>query len=138
VYENLTDEQLMSRVMWLEARGEQQEGMRAVGHVIHNRVGAAGFPKTLRAVMLQPNAFSSLLSTDPEYGKEPATNDPQYSFCLQTVPRILAGVDVDLTCGAHFYLNPQEAKSGWFFRHVVQDTVNHPLTVTIGKQNFYK
>ena len=138
MYENLTDEQLMATVMWLESRGEGLEGMRAVGHVIHNRVGAAGFPKTLRTVMLQPNAFSSLLSTDPEYGKEPATDDQQYSFCLQTVPRILAGVDVDLTCGAHFYLNPQEAKSGWFFRHVVEDTVNHPFTATIGKQNFYK
>ena len=137
MYEELTDLELLVHVMWLEARGEGPDGMRAVGHVIHNRAGAPGFPKTLRAVLLQPNAFSCLLPSDPEFGKEPDAGDPQFAFCEEIAPKILGGSDPDLTKGAHFYINPASATSGWFFKHIVEDPQNHPKTATIGKQDFY-
>lgn len=123
---------------WKEARGEGQAGMRAVLHVIFNRAGAEGFPKTIHDVIYQKNAFTSMsVSTDPEFNLEPAAADPQMSFCMLTAPQVLSGVDVDLTGGAHFYLAPAEATSGWFFRNVVQDPENHPFTVQIGRQRFY-
>src|SRR5579863_2057251 len=103
--DNLTDLELMARVMWLEARGEMQAGMRAVGHVIHNRVGFPGFPKTLRTVILQPNAFSCLLPSDPEFNTVPDDDDPQYEFCEHIVPAIIGNLDTDPTNGAHFYMN---------------------------------
>lgn len=134
----LTDIELMARVMWLESRGEMQGGMRAVGHVIHNRVGAIGFPKTLRAVLLQENAFSCLLPTDPEFNTVPAEGDVQYEFCEFVAPLIMTNKDIDPTNGAHFYMNPATAVSPWFLHHIVGDQVNHPLLATIGRQNFYK
>ena len=138
LYDNLTDLELMVRVMWLEARGEGPDGMRAVGHVIHNRAGSIGFPATLRGVLLQTNAFSCLLPTDPEFGTEPDADDPQFAFCEEIAPKILDGSDPDLTNGAHFYINYATATSGWFLHHIVDDKVNHPLLAQIGRQNFYK
>jgi N-acetylmuramoyl-L-alanine amidase len=137
-YDAWSDLELLAYVMWAEARGEQQEGMRAVGHVIHNRVKNPGFPVTIRAVLTQENAFSCLLPNDPEYGKEPGDDDIQYEFCLHVAPAIMGGLDIDPTNGAHFYMNSATATSPWFLHHIVGDQINHPLTATIGHQNFYK
>ena len=137
-YDSMTDIELMARVMWLEARGEGPDGMRAVGHVMKNRAGFVGFPKTLRAVILQPNAFSCLLSNDPEFGTEPKAGDPQHAFCAEIAPKILDGTDADPTNGAHFYINYATATSSWFLHHIVADQTNHPLLTKIGRQNFYK
>ena len=141
MYENLTDVELMVYVMWLEARGEGPDGMRGAGHVIHNRVGAPGFPKTLRGVLLQPNAFSCLLPSDPEFGKEPDAGDSQFAFCEEIAPKILGGSDPDLTHGAHYYANLAEVTSGWFGRVIAgpegNGTYEHPQTATIGRQRFY-
>lgn len=137
-YDDFTDSELFQYVIWAEARGEMQQGMRAVGHVIKNRVDAHDFPKTLRGVLTQVNAFSCLLPNDPEFGKRPLAGDVQYEFCKEIVPRILAGVDVDITQGAHYYMNSATATSHWFLHVIVDDKINHPLFATIGKQNFYK
>ena len=137
-YDTMTDLELMIQVIWLEARGEGESGMRAVGHVIKNRVGFPSFPKTLRNVLTQTNAFSCLLPNDPEYGKKPDADDPQNLFCAYIAPKILDGSDPDLTNGAHFYINAATATSPWFLNHIVGDKINHPLLATIGRQNFYK
>ena len=78
-YDQLSDPELMATIMWLESRGEGEEGMRAVGHVLKNRVGFPGFPQTLRAVIFQKNAFSCLIPSNPEYGKLPQAGDPQFA-----------------------------------------------------------
>ena len=46
--------------VWKEARGEKEMGMRAVAHILFNRIGAIGFPKTLHDVVYQKNAFTSM------------------------------------------------------------------------------
>lgn len=123
---------------WKEARGTGQDGMRAVLHVEKNRVAAAGFPKTLHEVIYQKNAFTSMsVATDPEYNLKPLAGDPQFSFCMITAPLVFNGEDPDLTAGAHYYLNPSEAASGWFFRNIVQNPEQHPFTVQISTQRFY-
>ena len=133
-----SDIELMALCLWREARGEGQDGMRAVGHVIKNRVGAPGFAKTLRGVILGPNEFSSMsVSSDPEYTLQPGPNDPQFAYCQQIAPAILAGNDVDNTLNALFYANEVTMTSGWYKR-VIIDSGQHPITVVIGKQTFRK
>lgn len=123
---------------WKEARGEGQEGMRAVLHIFSNRVLAPFFPKTIHEVIYQKNAFTSMsVPTDPEYNLWPAPGDSQYAFCLDMAAKVLSGSDEDLTLGAHFYLNPSEATSGWFFRNIVEQPHEHPFTVQIGAHRFY-
>ena len=54
--------------VWKEARGDGYAAMNAVTHVIFNRIGASGFPRTLHEVIYGKNQFSSIsISTDPEY-----------------------------------------------------------------------
>ena len=136
------DLRLFIRVIWLEARGEGESGMRAVAHVIKNRIGAAGFPRTLNAVLTQRNAFSCLLPESSEYNLQPQAGDVQYSYCQTIAPAVLDGTDPDNTNGACYYANLRDVTSGWFSRHISgadgQGTPDHPLLATIGNQNFYK
>jgi hypothetical protein len=49
---------------------DRHAAMNAVAHVIFNRVGAAGFAKTLHEVIYGKNQFSSMsVCTDPEYNE---------------------------------------------------------------------
>jgi len=138
-YELYSDVELLALCIWREARGEGQDGMRAVAHVINNRVGKEGFGSTFQSVILGKNQFTSMsVPTDPEFNLMPDVGDPQYSYCLALAPTVLGGTDPDLTTGACYYANIKEATSGWFFKHIVNDPVNHPLLATIGHQNFYK
>lgn len=125
--------------IWRESRSEGIIGMRAVGHVIVNRVGAIGFPNTLHDVIYQKNAFTSMsVPSDSQFNLRPSSTDIQYDNITSLAPSILNGQDNDLTLGAHYYLNPVSATSGWFFNHIVSDPINHPKTVSIGRHDFYK
>ena len=46
-------------VLWHEARGEPEEGIRAVMSVIYNRKKAKGYPNTFCGVILQDKQFSA-------------------------------------------------------------------------------
>ncbi len=116
--------------------------MNAVAHVIFNRIGASGFASSLHDVIYGKNQFSSMsISTDPEYNlAAPSVTDRQYpSYLAATdiVNAIVAGTHSDPTNGALYYANLTESTSGWFFRHIVDDPVNHPLRATVGHQVFY-
>ena len=54
----LEDLDVMARTLWGEARGEGLAGMRAVAHVIMNRVTDARWPNSIAAVCKQPYQFS--------------------------------------------------------------------------------
>ncbi len=128
--------------VWKEARGDGSTGMKAVAHVIFNRIGAPGFASNLHDVIYGKNQFSSMsISTDPEYNlAPPSATDPQYpSYLAATniVNAIATRTDSDPTNGALYYANLAESTSGWFFHHVVNDPVNHPLRATVGQQVFY-
>jgi|SRR5579859_549093 len=123
-------------VAWKEARGDGQDAMRAVMHVIVNRVKAVGFPKNLHAVIYQKNAFSSMtVPSDREFHLQPAAGDEQYAYCKTVAPDVLDGLDYDLTCGAVYYSNEATETSGWYKR-VIIDSGQHPVTAVIGKQTF--
>ena len=59
----LTEEEidLLAKIVWVEARGESEEGQRAVIEVIFNRMASDLFPDTLYDVLSQkkPTQFSS-------------------------------------------------------------------------------
>lgn len=129
--------------MWREARGEGTEGMRAVAHVICNRVGAVGFAHTLHDVIYGRNQFTSMsVSSDPEFNLAPKPGDPQYAWCVTNLPAVLSGTDLDLTHGSHYYANLAASTSGWFERVIAgQDgkgVTDHPLLALIGRQSFFK
>ena len=128
--------------VWKEARGEGMLGMRAVAHVIKNRVGAIGFPASLHEVIYDKNQFTSMsVPTDPEFNLTAPPNDPQFAYSVAICPSVLNGDDVDPTYGAHYYENAATATSGWFARVIAgpdgYGTEGHSLTSHIGKQNFY-
>jgi N-acetylmuramoyl-L-alanine amidase len=126
----------LALVTWKEARGEGNEGMQAVMHVIFNRVGAPGFPKTLHDVIYQKNAFTSMsVISDPEFNLEPHSLDPQFAYCEELAPNIQD--DADVTNGAHYYADLKYTTSGWFFRNIVQNPTEHPQTAVIGRHTFY-
>jgi N-acetylmuramoyl-L-alanine amidase len=137
-----TDIDNASLCVFKEARGDGYAGMQAVAHVIFNRVGCVGFPHTLHDVIYQKNAFTSMsVPSDPEYNlAAPAPGAPEYSWyasAQQIVNAIVDGADVDPTKHAHYYAYLKECTSGWFFNNIVDKPTIHPLTATIGKQNFY-
>jgi len=128
--------------IWKEARGEKEDGMRGVGHVIANRVGAVGFAHTLHDVIYGRNQFSSMsISSDPEYNLEPKPGDLQYAYICSVSPQILNGTDPDITLGAHYY-DVAGTKNGWFTRVISgpdeTGAPGHPFLVQIGKQRFYR
>lgn len=123
---------------WKEARGDGHDAMRAVLHVIANRVGAPGFGKTVHDVVYGKNQFSSMsIPSDPQFNLEPLPDDIQFAYCVTQVPEVLSGQDLDLTHGARYYENLKASTSPWFFEHIVKDRLRHPLVATIGKQSFF-
>ncbi|MDD6058165.1 MAG: cell wall hydrolase [Clostridiales bacterium] len=57
---------LLAKIVWLEARGESEEGQKAVVEVVLNRMASEAFPDTLYEVLSQTNPiqFSSWKSKD--------------------------------------------------------------------------
>lgn len=138
VYDS-TDVYNLALVTWKEARGEGIDGCRAVMHVIVNRVGTPGFAHTLHDVIYGKNQFTSMsVSSDPEFNLVPKAGDAIYAGCEHLAELVLAGNDTDITNGAHYYANLKNTTSGWFFNHVVNDKVNHPVVATIGHHTFFK
>ena len=141
VYDS-NDVSSMALCVWKEARGEMSIGMRAVAHVIANRVGATGFAKTLHDVIYGKDQFTSMsVAVDPEFNLTPPPGDAQFAYCLSLCPKVLGGDDEDITFGAKYYENAETATSGWFGRVIAgpdgHGTEGHSLTAQIGRQNFY-
>jgi N-acetylmuramoyl-L-alanine amidase len=136
------DLQSMELCVWKEARGQGQIGMRAVAHVIKNRVGAPGFAKTLHGAIYMKNQFTSMsVTSDAEFNLIPPPGDVQFAYCVSLCPQVLNGDDPDPTDGAHYYENPKTANSPWFTRVIAGPdglgTEGHALTASIGSQKFY-
>ena len=136
----MTDQEALALVAWKEARGDKDDGMRAVAHVVTNRVGKPGFGKTLQACIFGRNQFTSMsVPTDPEYNLEPEPGDPQYAYCETLAANIAS--DPDLTNGALYYANLANVTSGWFERVISgpdgTGTPDHPMLAQVGKQTFF-
>lgn len=116
-----TDLQYLAATMWGEARGEGAEGLRAVGHVIVNRVNHRRYGNSVQAVVLRPWQFSVWNTGDPNHprlrrllnGWQPSGRDGEMWMISQHIAReILEGRSEDPTDGAIYY-HTQEVNPRW-------------------------
>ena len=115
-----SDEYLLAKCVYAEARGEPYVGQVAVAAVVLNRVKSASFPNTIAGVIYQPWAFT-------------AVNDGQINLSPNATA-IKAAKDAlngwDPTNGCLYYYNPSTSTSKWIWSRTVM--------LSIGKHNFAK
>ena len=117
---NSSDLNLLSRLVYGEARGEPYTGQVAVAAVVLNRVRSSSFPNTVSGVIYQKGAFDVV--SDGQINLTP--NDT----AKKAAQDALNGWDP--TNGAIYYFNPATATNKWIW--------SRPMTVTIGKHRFCK
>lgn len=104
------DVHLLAATMWGEARSEGDDGMRAVAHVMVNRIGPR-FGQDLRSVILAPKQFSAWNLNDPN---RPLVQNPEryaiggenrtsWLAAQRIAYEVLSGASIDPTNGALFY-----------------------------------
>ena len=117
---NSSDLNLLSRLVYGEARGEPYQGQVAVAAVVLNRVEHSSFPNTIAGVIYQKGAFDVV--SDGQINLTP--NDT----AKKAAQDALNGWDP--SNGAIYYFNPCTATNKWIW--------SRPMTVTIGKHRFCK
>lgn len=119
------------RTLWQEARGEPDDGVVAVGHVLMNRMRDGRWGHTLAEVCLWRDQFSGWRSSDPNFG--PACQlDPagaEYQRCKTLLDH--ASGEPDTTLGACFYYaDTMKTPPSW--------AASMTETVHIGHHRFFK
>ena len=117
---NSSNLDLLTRLIYSEARGEPYSGQVAVGAVVLNRVKSSSFPNTIAGVVYQSGAFD-------------AVSDGQINLTPNSTARKAAQDALngwDPSYGAIYYFNPNTATSKWIW--------SRPLTVVIGNHRFCK
>lgn len=117
---NSNDLNLLSRVVYGEARGEPYSGQVAVAAVVLNRVKSSSFPNTISGVIYQRGAFDAV--SDGQINLTPN------STAKKAAQDALNGWDPSY--GAIYYFNPRTATNKWIW--------SRPMTVTIGRHRFCK
>lgn len=119
-----SEEVLLARVLFGEARSEPEEGKFAVAYVIKNRVRQK--KRTYHQVILQPFQFSAFNKNDPNYEKlkDPEAFDPaQWEKCLEVARYVHSCKDDRNTIGAatHYHtaaVSPDWAEGGTVVRQI--------------------
>ena len=104
---SLSDNELMARTAWGEARNQGFAGMVAVCHVILNRFHDGRFGKSLKGTMLRKWAFSCFNKTDPNLPKlagEIKGKEIGAARCIADM--VIDKIIEDNTHGATHYFNP--------------------------------
>lgn len=117
---NSSDLNLLSRLVYGEARGEPYAGQVAVAAVVLNRVKSSSFPNTISGVIYQSGAFDVV--SDGQINLTPN------STAKKAAQDALNGWDP--TYGAIYYFNPNTATNKWIW--------SRPMTITIGNHRFCK
>ena len=111
---------LLSRLVYSEARGEPYTGQVAIAAVILNRVKNSSFPNTIAGVIYQKGAFDAVsdgqINMTPDSTAKKAAQDAINGW--------------DPSYGAIYYFNPSTATNKWIW--------SRPLTVVIGNHRFCK
>ncbi|PKM45009.1 MAG: peptidoglycan-binding protein [Firmicutes bacterium HGW-Firmicutes-8] len=111
-----SDLNLLTRVVFAEARGEPYEGQVAVAAVVLNRVKNPDFPNSISGVIYEPGAFTCV-----DDGQINLTPDETASKAAQDAVN-----GWDPTNGALFYWNPATAQSKWVWSRTITYRVgNH-------------
>ena len=117
---NSSNVNLLSRLVYGEARGEPYSGQVAVAAVVLNRVKSSSFPNTVSGVIYQSGAFDVVsdgqINLTPDSTAKKAAQDAINGW--------------DPSYGAIYYFNPSTATNKWIW--------SRPMTVTIGNHRFCK
>lgn len=117
---NNTDLNLLSKLVYGEARGEPYKGMVAVAATVLNRVSDSRFPNTIAGVIYQSGAYTCVsdgqINLSPNSQAKKAAQDAINGW--------------DPTSGCIYYFNPSTATSKWIW--------SRPQVMTIGKHIFCK
>lgn len=113
---------LLAATAWAEARSEGEDGMRAVAHVIVNRVGGR-FGESVEDVIRAPWQFSAWnrgdpnrpLAQNPERYATGGANLETWEIAQRVAREVLSGQSIDPTEGALFYHT--RAIQPWWSRH---------------------
>lgn len=107
------DLDLLAATMWGEGRSGGSAEMRAIGHVILNRVENDGFGSSIQAVVLSPYQFSCWNEGDPNRSRMERLLERRWSargedwimwlVAREVARQILDGDSQDPTTGATFY-----------------------------------
>jgi hypothetical protein len=117
---NEDEVRLLAATVFGEARSEGELGMRAVAHVMVNRIGDR-FGEDLATVILAPKQFSVWNRGDPNRRlvtnlvRDPGryvTDAEQWEIAQRVAREVLAGQSVDPTEGALFY-HTQAIRPSW-------------------------
>lgn len=115
-----SDLNLLSHLVYAEARGEPYSGQVAVASVVLNRVKNSSFPNTVAGVIYERGAFSVVsdgqINLTPNETAKKAAQDAINGW--------------DPSYGAIYYFNPETATNKWIW--------SRPLTIKIGKHRFCK
>lgn len=115
---NSNDLNLLSRVVYSEARGEPYVGQVAVAAIVLNRVAHSSFPNSVAGVVYQSGAFDAVsdgqINLTPDSTARKAAQDAMNGW--------------DPTYGCIYYFNPSTATSKWIW--------SRPQVLTIGKHIF--
>ena len=124
--------EIAKRTLWMEARGEPEEGQYAIAHVLDNRVKSGRWGPNLVSVCLAPFQFSCWNTSDPNRHSMALVLEDDKLLSKMMIYIIQAQNNNDPTKGATHYYNP----------HVVKEppawTVGATLTADTGNHLFYK
>lgn len=102
---------VVADTLYLEARGENPRGLRAVATVIYNRAKNTG--KTFEAVCLQPFQFSCWNGSKTRKIAPKTRSDAKaYGLCLAIEKELLTGKFEPLGEWTHYY-NPRLCSPKW-------------------------
>lgn len=121
IYLTKDDIRLMSQIVYAESGAEPYEGKVAVASVILNRTVHPKFPKSIKEVIGQKNAFSCVkngkITVEPD--------ESSYNAVLDAIK------GKDPTNNALFFYNPKTATSSWM------KNVNKSNVKVIGNHVFF-
>lgn len=114
---------ILACTLWAEARGEGYEGMKAVSHVIINRVktttGQFSKDDTLATACLRHVQYSCWNKGDPNFDKMFDLNLESGTFAEAMRAALEALHEPDFTNGAlHYYATTMPASPPWSVGHV--------------------
>ncbi len=109
-----SNQYLLARLIYAEARGESYKGKVAVGAVVLNRVRSSEFPNTLSGVIYQKNAFESVTNG--------SINNTPDSDCIRAAKEAMNGWDPTGGC-LYFYNAKTVSSNSWIHTRTVKTVI---------------
>jgi N-acetylmuramoyl-L-alanine amidase len=112
------DADLLTRLVWAEARSESFEGQCAIVWTVINRLNRepGRFPSTLQGIIKQPAAFSCFNTSDPQCARTKTIDerDPAFIEAMHAVTSVLTGREPSpIGAADHYYVTKMSRPPAW-------------------------